>query len=371
MPLISPSEPGRFAHPFMQVFFATVLGFSSAMFLWWSESDAIGTSRSLGDAAEQTVSIDAPRIEPVNEGKLVHTTGEARAGLPVQDPDLDLVFPQALALQRIVEMYQWMEVSNGPSYKYATGWSSTWQDSTRFRVSAGHTNLPMQIASEKFVATDATLGDFALSEEALDTLLPERAVMPTETPRGWLRLADHLYLGLNPFKPSPGDLRISYRLTPAPAQVTVIARQTPATFSSYEMRNGAEILAIREGLHTSDEMLAEANPFASPALWAWRTITLFVLTVSLYVMSKHWARAFGGAQPVPAQSDLHLMRLSGAVALGVCVALISVAWLFRLPFASAAGLVICGGAILTAVRYRNAPLFSPHANLPGAQAQAT
>ena len=323
MPPISPSEPARFARPFLQVFFATVLGLTSTLFLWWSESDAIGTSRSLGDAAEQTVTIDAPRIEPVNEGKLVHATGEARAELPVQDPDLDLVFLHALALQRIVEMYQWMEVPNGPSYKYTTGWSSSWQDSTRFRVSAGHTNLPMQIASEKFVATDATLGDFALSEEALDTLSPARAVMPTETPRGWLRQADHLYLGLNPFKPSLGDLRISYRLTPAPAQVTVIARQTPATFSTYEMRNGAEILALREGIHSSDEMLAEANPFASPILWAWRLITLLVLTVSLYVMAKQSAQLFGGARFIREQSDLHLMRLSGAVALGICIAVIS------------------------------------------------
>lgn len=371
MPPVSPARRSSLARPFLQVFIAASLALTATMFLWWSENDAIGISRSLGDAADQVVSIEAPRIEPVNEGKLVLTSGEASADLPVQDPDLDLMFPKTLAVRRVVEMYQWIEVPNGPSYRYGTDWSSTWQDSSRFRVSKGHNNPPMQISSEQFVASDARLGDFVLGDEALQSLTPEKPFMPTETPRGWLRQADHFYLGLNPFKPSLGDVRVSYTLVPAPAQVTIIARQTPATFSSYEMRNGAEILSLRQGVLTADEMLAEANPFTSPSLWSWRLIALLVLSVSFYAMAKQAALIPASTGFTAGLSDLRLLQLAGAGALGICVALISVAWLFRLPFESAAGLVICGGAAAAAMRYMSAPTNGEGSGIASSQAQAT
>ena len=79
-----------------------------AIVLWWNEGRAVTTAKSLKEGAAAVVNVSADTVDPANDKKLVHVTGEAAATAEVKDADLGLSLP-ALRLVRSEEIYQWIE----------------------------------------------------------------------------------------------------------------------------------------------------------------------------------------------------------------------------------------------------------------------
>ena len=76
--------------------------------LWWNEGRAVHTYRSLQEGAGAVVSVPAGRVDPGNEGKLVHLSGRATTDEVLANPTFT-ISANALRLRRDVEMYQWVE----------------------------------------------------------------------------------------------------------------------------------------------------------------------------------------------------------------------------------------------------------------------
>src|SRR5687768_4768732 len=79
--------------------------------LWWNEGRAVRTARSLEEGAGAVVPVSPARVDPANEGKLVHLSGRATTSEILADP-LFKVSANALRLRREVQMYQWTESSS-------------------------------------------------------------------------------------------------------------------------------------------------------------------------------------------------------------------------------------------------------------------
>ena len=62
------------------VLFGLVLIVGSCVFLFWNEGRAVQTQRSLTEGASLVVNADAARVDPANDGKLVHVSGDLKAG---------------------------------------------------------------------------------------------------------------------------------------------------------------------------------------------------------------------------------------------------------------------------------------------------
>jgi hypothetical protein len=85
-----PAAPAlQLTSPSAQILIACAALCALAVVLWHAETQAVGLSRLFGDAGIQTVSLDDPTPVPINDGRLVHAEGQARATLPVQDTDAD------------------------------------------------------------------------------------------------------------------------------------------------------------------------------------------------------------------------------------------------------------------------------------------
>ena len=138
------------------VLFGLVLIVGSSIFLFWNEGRAVQTQRSLTEGASLVVSVDPARVDPANDGKLVHLSGDLKPGAPLTDPDFT-VTATALRLVRTVEMYQWKEETKTETrknvggseetittYEYVRTWSSRASNSSRFKRQEGHTNPQMQ-----------------------------------------------------------------------------------------------------------------------------------------------------------------------------------------------------------------------------------
>ena len=84
---------GRLGSSCGSVIFGIVLIVVSAVALWWNEGRAVTTARSLAEGGKAVVSVGADKIEPTNEGKLVHVTGEATSKDAVKDADYGVSAP--------------------------------------------------------------------------------------------------------------------------------------------------------------------------------------------------------------------------------------------------------------------------------------
>ena len=106
------------------VLFGLVLIVGSGIFLFWNEGRAVQTQRSLTEGASLVVPVDPARVDPANDGKLVHLSGDLKPGAPLADPDFT-VSATALRLVRTVEMYQWKEESKTETRKNVGGSEET------------------------------------------------------------------------------------------------------------------------------------------------------------------------------------------------------------------------------------------------------
>src|SRR5690242_19301455 len=96
----------------------------ACVLLFCNEGRAVQTERSLDEGRGLVVSADASRVDPANQGKLVHISGEVKAGAPLRDADFN-VAANALRLVRTVEMYQWKEESKSETRKTLGGGEET------------------------------------------------------------------------------------------------------------------------------------------------------------------------------------------------------------------------------------------------------
>ena len=76
--------------------------------LFWNEGRAVRTAKSLEEGAGAVVSVAAERVEPGNQGKLIHVTGATATDEVLADEEFGVKAP-AIKLLRQVEMYQWTE----------------------------------------------------------------------------------------------------------------------------------------------------------------------------------------------------------------------------------------------------------------------
>ena len=106
------------------VLFGIVFVIGSIVLLFWNEGRAVQTARSLSEGGKVVVDAAPAPVDPGNEGRLVHVTGDAKAGAPIADPTFVVSAP-ALRLVRAAEMYQWQEDKREETHKSIGGSEQT------------------------------------------------------------------------------------------------------------------------------------------------------------------------------------------------------------------------------------------------------
>ena len=279
------------------VLFGLVLIVGSGVFLFWNEGRAVQTQRSLTEGAGLVVSVDPARVDPANDGKLIHVSGDLKPGAPLADPDFQ-VSATALRLVRVVEMYQWKEESKSETrrnaggseetvttYEYHRVWSETRNDSSRFKRPEGHVNPQMAYRGASYSSRDATMGAFRPGANVIDRL-PANEAVPLEPSlarrlsgrvKGPVHVADErIYLGDNPSQPNIGDLRISFKIAPA-GPASIVAQQAGTGFASFQTRAGDSLLMVRPGTMSAAEMFAAAQRENNILTWILRFAGVFAM----------------------------------------------------------------------------------------------
>lgn len=342
---------------------------AACVVLFWNEGRAVQTARSLAEGKDLVVSVDPATVDPGNEGKLIHISGDVNASAALRDPEFG-VAAQGLRLVRTVEMYQWKEESRTEhhrsiggseetvtTYTYRLTWGEGRIDSSHFHRQEGHDNPQPRYAGTSFTARDAELGAYRPGQRPLQLLPASQGVRVDAALAGTLRarvsgpvqvIDGRYYLGADPGSPRLGDLRISYKSTPnGPA--SFIGRQSGRDLGEYQTKSGDKLLMARSGLMTSDEMFKLAQDENRLWTWIWRAVgTLVMLVGTALILSPLGVLA----DVVPMiGSIVGAGTFAAAIILTTVLApaVVAIAWLWYRPIVS---LVVIGIGLILAFGFR-------------------
>lgn len=342
--------------------FALVIG--SCVLLFWNEGRAVKEARSLAEGAGLVVSVAADRVDPANEGKLVHIAGDLTAGGPAVDPEFG-IRSAGVRLQRSVEMMQWIEETESETkkelggsertrttYKYSKAWRDHPIDSSRFKERSGHLNPPMTYRTRGSLAPGIKLGAFAVPDGLLGNFGSTRPVsIPEDSVASMrakfnrpVRAADGtLYVGVESATPAVGDYKIAFAEVPLQA-ASIVARQAGVGLGPFQAKAGGTVELIAAGRVPAADMFKQAQD-------ANRIITWILRAVGAVLMFIGFALILGPlsvlASVIPILGDV-VGAGAGLVGLlltaAVAPLVIAVAWFFYRPLVSLIVLVV-GGAL--------------------------
>ncbi len=216
--------------------------FGAIALLVWNENHHVHAVRLFAEAgANLTELLDTTRIDPANEGKLLHYGATARAGKAVSDP-LFGFGGHFLGVERKVEYYQWVEHQyderrkdeNGTytvtHYEYVLEWSPKPVDSEKFQGNAPRNNKNttlLVIDSHKTYSQGAKFGPYLMHPELIDSIQPMKTDLEflNQNNRTYKHSIDSLtqhgkiphhlfsqsvYFGEYPSSPEVGDVRVTF-----------------------------------------------------------------------------------------------------------------------------------------------------------------
>ncbi len=343
-----------------------LLAFAAVPLLFWNEGRAVHRARTLAEGARAVVSVPPGAVDAGHEGKLVHTSAQATTDEVLRDPTFGIA-RNALALERKVEMYQWVQkeerkerkklgggTETVTTYSYSKEWQSSPVDSASFEEPGGHDNPGFPFEGETWRAADVRLGAFHLAPELAGELdqhsdLPlgqEQLDAVDPSLRGRLRIvADTFYLGSAGDTPSVGDVRVSFAMV-EPALASVVAAQRGDRLEPYHAEAGGDIALVAYGGKTADEMFQAARNANTALTWVLRLVGFVLLFLGI----------LGVLKPLRVAADVvpFLGRLVGGglalaaflVAAPVALVTIAVGWLVYRPLLGIALLAAAVGFVV-------------------------
>lgn len=348
--------------------------------LFWNEGRAVKRAKALETGAGAVVSVQADKVDPANEGKLVHVTAKADTKDVLTDP-LFKISSTAIRLERRVEMYQWKQNESSKTekqlgggtkkttvYTYEKVWSDKPVNSAYFKE-AGHENPGFPFESEKLRANHVTLGDFLLNDSLVDRLGDSRKLpVPADykLPATLSGKSDAAYVHVSRKSSAPsqvsqeqpadnagdaaltepaiGDLRISWYAV-VPHEVSIVARQTGKTFSAYPV--GSEsILLIADSVQSAEAMFQSAQSANSAMTWFLRIAGLVMMYVGLSCVLRPLSVLM---DVIPFLGDLigaGISLISFLIALPCTLVTIVVAWIYYRPLLGIGLLVVAVALIV-------------------------
>lgn len=337
--------------------------------LWWNEGRAVTTSNSLKEGAAAVVHVAADKVDPANDKKLVHVTGDVKAAGPVVDTNYGVSVP-ALRLVRTEEIFQWVEhkksetkqkVGGGEetttTYTYEKKWVDEPVKSAEFKKAEGHTNEGDLLAGNANISAEqVTLGAFDVPENFVKQMgSPSKsavtdadlAKVPADLKEGMKIQDGAFYYGANPKEPKIGDVRVSFEVV-KPGVFSILAAQLGETFAPYQTNAGDEIDFIEEGTVSAETMFKNAASANTIITWVVRFLGFLFMAFGFMAIMKPLS-VLGSVIPfigniIGMGTGLISFALAGTISFLV----IAIAWIFVRPLLGIVLLALAiGGFIYT------------------------
>ena len=317
--------------------------FLVSVFVLWTNEGNLARQNQIADYINKNaIPTESSLVDKINDNKLISTSGNAHTNESLTDGIITV--PNALVLNRDVEMYQWKEneetktetqmggsTKETTTYSYEKVWSDTPIDSSKFHKSF-YTNPQFTLQSERYNAKTGELGDFKLSD--VQTSSFHRLADYTNLPQNYKYTisGNYYYKGKNIDSPNIGDIRISYSYMPSDSPISVIGMQrTDKTITPMIIKQG-KIYIQYDGLLSQDEMVQKFKHGNNVTTNVFRIIGFLLMFIGLNIMVKPLATILSF---IPLFAKIVSFITGGFVfliSLALTITIIAVAWCFYRPF---------------------------------------
>lgn len=205
---------------------------SAFILIWFNEGRP-----NLAVVAADSIPVSASTVNRANEGQFLAVSGRLTSS-PLSD-ELFLAPGNYLQIERIVEMYAWVERrdSETDEYYYDQKWTTNPENSKEFFFSSEHYNPPLELPGGTYTARNGRLGAFAVDLAMLD--LP--AAEQLELNRSVLRRGSqeqssgrYIFRGFGTLEnPEIGDIRINFKVVRGDREVTAFGEQQGERLEPY------------------------------------------------------------------------------------------------------------------------------------------
>ena len=260
------------------------------MLLFWNECRSVQTAKSLDEGAGMVISVDSAAVDAGNEGKLVHTSGEADTTESLSDDQFQIK-AKGFRMERTVEMYQWIESKKTrkendkeiTTWTYDKGWSSELKDHTDFKEPQGHINpTSMPYAAKAYQVTRGTLGAYELDNDEISSLnnFEPLSVTAEQAALSGGAAKSHngqIYIGADPAKSTVGDVRVGFKVVPV-GPMSIVAKQVGGGFSAYQTKAGDTLLMVSPTIKSSEAMFEAAKKTNLGMTWGLRFLGFVLIS---------------------------------------------------------------------------------------------
>jgi hypothetical protein len=282
------SYGGRIKKSLVGVLIGIALFIGSFFVLFWNEG-RVDMSKIADDAVQVESSVVSQN--PDLQGGLVYTRGDVTSTEQLGD-GMFLKRGDYLAVERVSEMYSWVEEESTTSkknlggsetkettYEYEKEWMEKVPDSSDFYQSSSYHNPVKEIDSQTLTVSKASIDEYELSPkqvifpEAVKISLSDTSV---DLPDDMVLVGnDYLYRGSNYSGPEVGDIRISYRVVDAGDQMTLFGSLNGKNITSYTDEVGNTLYRLFN--EDFDGAIALMHSEYSTSLWLWRLVGFLMM----------------------------------------------------------------------------------------------
>ncbi len=326
--------------------------------LFQNEGCAVDIAKGLEEGAGLVVSIDATKDISSYNGKLIHASGDAKAGAKIADSEFG-VETNGLVLTRKVEMYQWEETSKedkdkNKTYSYKKDWSSSEINSGNFDQPNGHTNPSMPYETKTVRPSSITMGNLNFSDALIDSISPNEDLSYDQADKNALKAKfgsrvtvrdGEIYIGANPASPEVGDLKISHRVA-LEGKASIIGALKGGTVNSYTTKRNTTILMFDFGEKEAATMFQEAQDANVLRTWAVRIFGFFAMFMGFRLLFGPIAAAGGWIPILGGILEMGVSIVAGILAFSLSFMTISIAWIFFRPVLGISLLLLGIGAFV-------------------------
>lgn len=358
---------GRIGESIKGILFGIIVIPLSIALLWWNEGRAVTTANSLKEGAAAVASVAADKIDAANDKKLVHVTGDAKAAVPVADPDFGISV-SALRLVRSEEIYQWVEnkksetkqkVGGGEetttTYTYTKKWTDKPVNSAEFKQQGNHVNEGSLIAGDANISADkVTLGAFLVPVDLVKRMgSPEKhpvteadlAKLPADLKPGAHVQAGVFYFGVKPDAPQIGDVRVSFEIV-KPGAFSILAAQVGETFGPYQTKAGDALSMITSGAVSAETMFKNAASANKIITWLARLGGFLFMAFGFMAVMRPLS-VLGSVVPfIGSIIGMGTGLISFMLAATISLVVIAIAWIVVRPLLGITVLVLAVGALV-------------------------
>jgi len=324
-----------------------ILFFGAFCLLWWNEGNSAKKINIANYTNKNAIEVSSNSIQRDNDNKLIATNGLAQTSSTLGDEFVNS--PDTLVLERTVKMYQWIEDDEDGKTVYKKDWSDIEQNSDEFEDKS-HKNPKFSIVSKEYIAPNATLGQYDLSEKQIGLIDPQKEFTNLTEKTGYKIIDNQYYRGNNIENPEIGDMLISYNYAPSESAISIIGEQkSDNTIVSMVHKKLGAIYIQYNGKMTKDEMIEKyTNDNKILTMWL-RFLGWLLMFIGLKLFFEPLMSILNFIPILGKLADTATTFILGLVTLVFSLFTISIAWFAYRPLLSIT-LIVIGGLIAIFVK---------------------